>query len=163
MCVYVRTHIYILYIYFIFIIFIYILPLFSIIHIYIFIYVYIYMSVVLVLWLIISARSELSSPLHRSSTLSPILRVFYIFGLFHPPFLPPPSPSIPLSFAYKSPETLCVSDRASHAKCSKKVLSISVTGIPYEHARLIDRRTESATRQRSFPSEKYVRHSWHRH
>lgn len=121
---------------------------------------YIYVSCVLVLWLIISARSEFSSPFHRSSTLSPILRVFYIFGLFLYPTSSPPSPSSPLSFAYKSPETLCVSDRASHAKCSKKVLSISVTGIPYEHARLIDRRTEFATPQRSFPSEKYVGHPW---
>lgn len=76
----------------------------------------------LVLWMIISARSEFSSPLHRSPTLSPTLRVFYIFGLFRPPFLPSSpslSPSVPLwlSFA-NSLETLCVSDRASHAKCS---------------------------------------------
>lgn len=93
----------------------------------------------LVLWMIISARSEFSSPLHRSPTLSPTLRVFYIFGLFRPPFLPFfPLPRSCLSFCsslafFRELARDSLRIRPGIAREMFNVLSISVTGIPHEH------------------------------
>lgn len=113
-------------------------------YIYIYIYIFLYVSVVGTLWLIISTRSEFSSPLHRSPILSPTLCVFYIFDLLQPLSLslsPPPlsllSGFLPRTFVQIARDALRI--RPGIAREMFNVLSISVTGIPHEHAYVIDR------------------------
>jgi len=124
---------------------------------YIHIHVYIYTSSVIgTFWLIISTRSEFSSPLHRSPTLSPTLCVFYIFDLLHPLFVHPAFPS-PFSLLSLASGFL---PRMFNVQIARDALRIRSLGIAREifnvfiyfqsrefrmstHARLIERRTRN--------------------
>lgn len=86
--------------------------------------------------MIISARSEFSSPLHRSPTLSPTLYAYFIYSVLSliPPIFPSlalPSPCSLAFFRELAQDTLRI--RPGIAREMFNVLSISVTGIPHEH------------------------------